>query len=143
MKKFIQLSLLVASAIIFSTFSTHAQSVTKIDTKIPFDFSIGGKTYQAGDYHLTVVTTLSGHANLTIRDNDGNSLERVIVNRLGEKKSGEPELVFNRYANDRFLTKVSIGSGEYSLIRSDAEKDALRKNKRQVAELDSIGSSGF
>jgi hypothetical protein len=143
MKKLIQLSLLVASAIIFSTFSTHAQSVTKIDTKIPFDFSIGGKTYQAGDYHLTVVTTLSGHANLTIRDNDGNSLERVIVNRLGEKKPGEPELVFNRYANDRFLAKVSIGSGVYSLIRSDAERDTLRKNTRQVADLGSIGSSSF
>ena len=143
MKKFIRLSLLVASAIIFSAFSANAQTVTKIDTKIPFGFSVNGKTYQAGDYHLTVVTTLSGHANLTIRDNNGNSLERVIVNRLGEKKSGEPELVFNRYASDRFLAKISIGSGEYSLIRSDAEKDALRKNKRQVADLGNIGSSGF
>jgi hypothetical protein len=143
MKKFIQLSLLAAAAIIFSTFSANAQTVTKIDTKIPFDFSLGGRTYQAGDYHLAVITTLSGHANLTIRDNNGNSLDRVIVNRSGEKRSGEPELVFNRYINNRFLAKISIGSGEYSLIRSDAEKEALEKNKRQVADLGSIRSSRF
>jgi len=127
MKKLIQVSLLAGAAIIFSTFSANAQSVTKIDTRIPFDFSLGGRTFQAGDYRLTVVTTLSGQSNLALRDANGNSLDRVVINRLGEKKSGEPALVFNRYNNDRFLAKLTIGSGEYSLIRSDAEKEALRR----------------
>jgi hypothetical protein len=133
MKKLIQITSVFAFAVIFLVVSAGAQSVSKIKTDIPFDFKVGEKSYQAGNYEVSVAGTATGGALLVLRDSNGNNLRSVVINRTDTGKIGKSELIFHRYNDEHFLAGVVFGKGSYSLLQSNAEKNAV-KNSPDLAD---------
>lgn len=85
---------------------------TEVRARIPFDFSVRGKTLPAGEYEIR-----------RLGDEPG-GLMISSVNRRGERAvfetepvepknmSSRGELVFNRYGDSYFLSEVFGGGGE-------------------------------
>src|SRR6267378_3407868 len=107
--------------------SVQAQTPSRVEVNIPFDFSAGKATLKAGAYSIK---RMSGNA-LAIRSAAGKTTLVDAPLTIGSRdfKAGE-RLVFNRYGDQYFLSQVwlSVDIGR-QLFTSGAEAKAARENK--------------
>ena len=100
----------------------QAQTPSRAEANIPFDFSAGKATLKAGDYQIKT----RGNA-LSIRTADGH--RTILVNAplaIGSRdRKGGARLVFNRYGDLYFLSQVwlTVDSGR-QVFPSEAESRA-------------------
>lgn len=109
---------------VFGPVSLMAQG--EIRTTIPFDFTVGGKSFTAGEYSVQKVRN-----NLfTIRSTHGHAGVLTDTMPAGESsRTGMAILTFRRYGEDYFLTQVSDGSQSWELYVSAAERQLIAKRK--------------
>ena len=70
---------------------------------MPFDFKVGGQTFQAGDYVLGLMNPTA----LTIRDmKSGNAKFISIMPRENNERLNVSKLVFNRYGDRYYLSEM-------------------------------------
>ena len=93
MKKFIYTVSFLAIALTFSGTSALAQSVTKIDADIPFDFAIGGQALEAGKYVMRLRRNTSGSETLEIRDARNHVVYEAFLLQNGDSSLNESKLV--------------------------------------------------
>ena len=102
----------IAVAMFFATLavaSVQAQNAGNISVTIPFDFTVSGKTLPAGDYDLR--RTIEGpRVVLQIRGREKDlSVYLPQTNPLqGNEIQAESKLIFNKYADQYFLSQVWI-----------------------------------
>ena len=108
--------------------SVQAQTPSRVEVKVPFDFAIGKVLFKAGTYSFRKVTDNT----LTVSDVNGKGTTLVdaplsIGSRVS--KAGE-RLVFTQYGTQYFLSQVwlSVDSGR-QLFPSAAETKAAREYK--------------
>ena len=106
--------------------SVNAQTPSRVEVNIPFDFVAGKATLKSGSYSIKRV---SGNV-LSIRSGDGKTTALVDAPlTLGSRdtKAGE-RLVFNQYGDQYFLSQVwlSVDTGR-QLFTSPAETKAARE----------------
>ena len=105
--------------------SVQAQTPSRVEVTIPFDFSAGKATLKAGAYS---VKRMAGNI-LAIRSADGKTT--AIVNAplaIGARESRAGErLVFNKYGDQYFLSQVwmSVDAGR-QLFPSSGEQKVAR-----------------
>src|ERR1700680_4765946 len=75
----------------------------KIQVTIPFDFTVGDKSFPVGDYTVAESPTNV----LVIRNVRDNSAILTLTMPADTSTKGNPVLIFNRYGNSYFLSKVS------------------------------------
>lgn len=122
MKRIIQVcSMLVLSAVFF-TVAAHAQSTSRIEAKIPFDFNVGEKSYVAGDYVMKISRVTFSTVSLSLEDNFGNQLQNVLMASSADTADGVSRLIFDRDANERQLSRVLTGEKGYALSAGGKEK---------------------
>jgi hypothetical protein len=110
----------------------HAQSGSRILANIPFDFSVGNTTLKAGTY--TVEKLESGILAFSGNEDKEHQFALTIPGDFGNQ-SQEAHLVFTRYGNEAFLTRVFLAGEDYrELLRSSRERDLI-KNQASGAEL--------
>ncbi len=98
---------------------------SNINATIPFDFAVGAKTFPAGDY---TVRQVSEYVLLIQSIKDGTGVMTMTVpGEKTQKPDGAPVLVFNRYGDNYFLSKVSGDDRGWKLHRSDAEKEMVAR----------------
>jgi hypothetical protein len=92
---------------------------------VPFDFTIGSKSFAAGEYHLRQVA----HMVLQIQSADGHA-SMLVATRPGEptKIPGTARLQFNRYGDRYFLSQVSGDTGGWQVPKSLVEKELIAKS---------------
>jgi hypothetical protein len=92
---------------------------------VPFDFTVGSKSFAAGEYSLRQVA----HMVLQIQSADGGRANVMIATLPGEstKVPGSAKLVFNRYGDRYFLSEVSADSGGWQVPKSVDEKELIAK----------------
>ena len=106
--------------------SVQAQSETKLDVNIPFDFQIGNKVLPAGEYSVKRLTQSS----MLIRSADGQQSAIAVTPRTirggADEKAVQERLVFHRFGNQYFLAQVWMarGSEGRELNKSKAERRA-------------------
>lgn len=108
--------------------SVQAQTPTRVEVNIPFDFSAGKATLKAGTYSFK---RMAGNA-LAISNADGKAIALVVAPlTIGSRgfKAGE-RLVFNKYGDEYFLSQVwlSVDSGR-QLLTSGGETKTAREYK--------------
>src|SRR5262245_7411230 len=125
MKRIIQIcSMLVLSAAFFVV-SAQAQTVNRIDAKIPFDFQIGSKTYAAGEYVIKVSRSSADVAGDQLEDKNGKRLDSGLLAENGD--SGKSKLVFGRNENnDRVLSKVIVDDKGFSVLKTTLSKGSAK-----------------
>jgi hypothetical protein len=138
MKKFIQISAILSLLVVFSAISASAQAVSSYKADIPFDFSIGQKSYQSGNYVIKTSKIAANAVSFTLEDEKGNKLQTILVASSEGISKNNPELVFNRYDNQRFLTGLVTTDASITLAMSGTEKRIAKEmrekgSKTQVA----------
>jgi hypothetical protein len=108
--------------------SVNAQTPSRVEVNIPFDFSVGKATLKAGTYSIK---RTSGSA-LAIRSADGKTsalVEAPLTIGSRGSKAGE-RLVFNQYGDQYFLSQVwlTVDTGR-QVFTSGAETKAAREYK--------------
>ena len=148
MKKQILRSFLIFGAFaILAVSSVQAQTSNRQTADIPFEFSVGDKTFPAGHYSVTRLNPHSDKAALVIKSEDGRLSKIVLTTPIEAERAQETaKLVFSRYDNQYFLAEVwtpadSTGLGlkksrsESSLARHAGDKTvervAIALNTRQ------------
>jgi hypothetical protein len=88
--------------------SVSAQTLGRVEVKIPFDFTAGKVTFKAGNYSIKRVSNNA----LAIRSIDGRTNKLVdapLALGARDSKAGE-RLVFNQYGDQYFLSQVWLSS---------------------------------
>lgn len=105
--------------------SVCAQTGTRVDINVPFEFVIGTKTLPAGAYVLTYM-----QAN-TIQIQGRHGVSMLFPTTVVEAKKTENELVFKRYGNQVFLSAIWLkGDNDGRAVKvSRAERELIRASR--------------
>ncbi len=125
LKAFTMLMLLVTLSLASAVVSAQTQAANKVVATIPFEFSVGYKTFPAGEYSVQVIPT-AGDA-LMIRSADASeSALRLSETTSRDKDKSHARLIFNRYGDKYFLSEVWNGVDKVGrrLIKSGDERAA-------------------
>lgn len=104
----------------------RAQSFTGIRANVPFDFVVGSKKLQAGDYYFRPAS--SGQGVLAISNSEGTTSLRLLAG-FAERPfaEGEARLVFYRHEDVYFLREVWMTrEAGYKLPESGAHRWVAR-----------------
>lgn len=130
MKKLIQIGAFLSLVFVFSIVAAKAQTTVKqYEAKIPFDFNIGQKSYQAGNYVIKISRLASNGLSLSLEDDQRNSLQTILVSETGNLTKGAPQLVFNRQEDQRYLTGILTKEVGVAIGTPKAEKHQSGKNQ--------------
>ena len=126
-------TILVIAALLATVFtSAQAQSDTLIAANVPFNFTIKDRTLPAGEYVFSLVQ-VGGSDAVKIQSADGHITAFVPTRSARAKASqAEPTLIFNRYADQYFL------SGVYGLEESTTQQLARPRAEDGLAKT-SVG----
>lgn len=108
-----------------------AQITAPIDADIPFQFVVGNTTLAPGKYLLTA----RGDEELEIHSINGpTGVLHTVFQAEANSEPRKTELIFHRYGNREFLTKVFIeGSSEgVELTQSKLEKELMDQGQSAV-----------
>ena len=130
MKKLIQACTILTLVVAFTVVSVSAKSVMRFDADIPFDFSIGQKSFPAGTYVIKVTKISSDTGYLSLENSKGDRLENVLVTTSGDAAKAAPTFIFHRYENQRFLAKIMMPESGLVLPLSKNEKQLVKKTRR-------------
>jgi len=112
---------LALSGLIATIGSTSAMAQTRIPFTVPFGFTLGAKTFAAGDYQ---VVKLSQDVILIQSSNGGGST--LALCRPGEPgKTDKPTLVFHHYGNRYFLSVYQYSKSGMAVPMSAGEKELI------------------
>ena len=133
MKKFIYTVSLLAIMLAFSGTSVLAQSATRIDAQIPFDFTIGGETFEAGKYVMRVQRTSGGAEKLVVRDAKNRVVYETFMLQNGDATSDKPELIFDRIGGQAVLAKIRLENMGLGLpTDKDANLTLAAKERKRI-----------
>ena len=96
-----------------------------VQAKIPFNFTVAGKTFPAGAYTMIVVSR-----QVNIRDADGRKIAMVLANEVsGKSASANGQIVFHCYSEHCFLSEVWSPTHEngLQLLAPRSEADLAKK----------------
>jgi len=103
--------------------ATQAQSIM-LKTDIPFDFVVGDKQLHSGEYH--VKQTHPGV--MLIQSKDARSSAMVLTTAAQAGKiSDVNKLVFNRYGDQYFLSKIWASDSGRQLPKSRLEREVAQR----------------
>jgi len=96
-----------------------------VQAKIPFNFTVAGKTFPAGAYTMIVVSR-----QVNIRDADGRKIAMVLANEVSGKSAGaNGRIIFHCYSEHCFLSEVWSPTHENGLqmLAPRSEADLAKK----------------
>lgn len=143
MRKFIQISSLLALVLAFTTFSVKAAGGFGSEVEIPFAFYVGDKAYEAGHYIVRVQRLETGGAILSIQNSEDNKVHSLFLNRSGDPGSSEVKLIFDVANGQRYLSKVTAQDHSFAVIGSKERRTEVGKAKRSTAAEIGGGGSTF
>lgn len=130
MKQSLRIFLTLAALVILSASAAQAQSTGEQTARIPFAFSVGDKSFPAGEYRVSRVNPQSDRAALYIRSGDGRTGRIVMTTPVQADQTPESaKLVFNRYGDAYYLSQVwSPADGTVLELRQSRAERTLAKN---------------
>jgi hypothetical protein len=100
-----------------------------VQAKIPFNFTVAGKTFPAGAYTMIVVSR-----QVNIRDADGRKIAMVLANEVSGKSAGaNGRIIFHCYSEHCFLSEVWSPTHEngLQLLAPRSEADLAKKENAE------------
>ena len=126
-----KISLLVVMTMIAVGTPAKAQSLEyTLTAKIPFDFTVADKTFQAGEYSILRAQPSAGDTILRISSKDGHTnINRWTIPVIRLTSQDKATLVFHRYGDEYFLAQIwPAGANTGRLLpKSRGERDAERQ----------------
>jgi hypothetical protein len=105
--------------------ATHAQSIM-LKADIPFDFVVGDKRLPSGEYYVKSLN----QTETQIQSKDARSTAIVMTTGMQAAKiSDAGKLVFNRYGEQYFLSKIWAASSDSGrqVVKSRVEREVAQR----------------
>jgi len=131
MKKFIQIASFLAIVFVMAGVEAQAQSSTKIDAEIPFDFAIENKTFEAGKYVMRLRRSPSGADSVELRDSNNRVVYEAFAMQNGDTGNGKAQLIFDRDGTIAKLSKVQTGLKGFNMPEGDVADSPVLAAKRK------------
>ncbi len=125
LRKMLQICTMFGLVMVLSVIAAQAQTVVSAKAHIPFDFKIGQKTYQSGDYNL-------GWTQSVIKiQNRQNGKPRLVLMNPGEvsQEMNVSKLVFERFNDQCFLAEIITPNGNTKFRKSKLEERLAKEVK--------------
>jgi hypothetical protein len=100
--------------------TAKAQEVDQIVVKIPFEFSVVGKTLPAGTYRVNRISS-DPNGGLVLRSVENHTGALVLPTYSEGSVSDKPEVTFEKAGDEHFLTRIKTGDHVFSISVSKAE----------------------
>jgi hypothetical protein len=129
-------------AVLMAVSTNMAQSATLVTVEIPFAFNAGTAHFDAGNYLID--EKASGRGILELKSLNGGSTAFVMGSHLENipTPGGKSRLIFNKYADQYFLSQVWMEDGTLGckLTPSKKEKEVMHtevanKSVREVVQI--------
>lgn len=131
-KHVLWLTLILMAVFSSAAVSTKAQANYGVRANVPFDFTVGNKTFQAGK--IIARGGAASHAGpLSISNMDKGQHEFRVARKLPSAgPSDRAKLIFRRYGNQYFLAEVWIRSNSGWEIAKSRSERAIEREMRQA-----------
>lgn len=129
---------LLAAAFVLGIFTVLASANTAsaqevLSFKVPFEFSVGGKKMEAGNYDLKKMS----HSRFVLRNAE--TKESMIIVSDGDTANGGAAtgetLVFNRYGNAYFLRRIYANRNQPGREIYESKKERLVRKGENETQL--------
>ena len=120
----------LSSLTLFTAAAAFAQGNRGMHADIPFAFRIGTTVLPAGQYEVRPQES----GVLLIRCIPCKAAALIVMNRISPGKTQASELVFNRYGETRFLSRISLP--QYSLGKELSKSKAEREFARNSSPVE-------
>jgi hypothetical protein len=139
MKNTIIQMIMIVGLVACSALFAEAQNSGLYRTEIPFDFSVGEKSYPAGTYSIEVRGFEKKF--FVLRDSDGRN--SYALNTMPGRSNGDSAaaLDFNRVGDQYFLAAIRVSDRTSTLTRSKRES-LLSRNAAEVQTVSIAVSRG-
>ncbi len=118
--------------------SAQAQMRTQYRAHVPFDFKVGGQSFQAGDYVLGLTNPSSNNQALTIREmNSGEAKIIMMIPKENNERLNVSKLVFNRYDDRYYLSEMitpTLGA-EFRKTKNEVMIAEKQKSKSETVAV--------
>jgi len=114
----------------------NAQINYGAEVDVPFEFSVGGKTYEAGKYTVKINKGMIAGAVLTIQKSGSDKVQSVMLNNNGGERSDDVQLVFSSIEGRNSLTNVTTSISDYSLL----DKSGRTARGAKVVRINAVSS---
>ena len=112
----------------------NAQIVDAIHARVDHSFVIGDQTLPPGDYTFRVTTNPDQSLMTAISENGRTSAQFLVRQSVDNHRSNHSELVFRKYGNTEFLSKIfEVGSKDGVAVTEPSKQEAHLINEGQQA----------
>jgi hypothetical protein len=136
-KQFATIIMSVAAILVLTAVSANAQSRQTITVNIPFEFTVAGETYAAGEYKIGRLNPMEP-AMLILKKKKGNEMKIFSTQNLKSKTGVENlSVVFSKSGDSYSLSEIwtgGIGSGRQT-IKSKNERKAQQLLKAEQEKV--------
>jgi hypothetical protein len=135
MKKYTLIALFLGFSFVGFFQTAKAQEFEKIQTEIPFEFSIGDDTFEAGKYTIYKIKSSYGTQLFQMVDKDNKSVKMFTARSDRDplsKLKNDVSLTFKRYGEDRFLASINAYSNSFSLDLKESSVEFARQKKSRI-----------
>ena len=132
MKKIIQIVSFFALILVIAGVEAKAQSTTKFDAVIPYEFQLGDEQFEAGKYVMRVKRMNNNAGTLVeLRDAQHRVVWESFALENGETGQGKANLVFDKSGPVARLTAVRTGERGYSISTDKTERGVTIASKKK------------
>jgi len=107
----------------------NAQINYRAEVNVPFEFSVGDKTHDAGKYTITINKQMVAGAVLTIQKEGSDDVETYMVSNNRGQRSEDFQLVFSSVDGRTFLTNITSANSDYALLAKPRQNGKVAKVK--------------
>ena len=132
MRAIIRTFLVLSLTLVFGASISYAQAGTRIEANIPFDFTIGDKTFAAGKYDLSLFRLYGSVHSVTLRDNTGKLILNTTAIQNGSNARNKSDMLFAIVEDEHFLDKIRTPDCGFVFNRSSRDKRNAKASRVSV-----------
>ncbi len=144
MNKLINRFLLSSMVIIAGSIAASAQidAGSAVRAHIPMSFTVNGKFFPAGSYHISRLTSNVPSSALVFRNREGDS---IVINSSPSRVNGaaarNTHLVFDWVDGGYMLSRIAVGGKNtaYELRKTSEQRYAIARNRQRIITVYDTG----
>ena len=134
--------MMISILMVISALTVHAQAGSSFVVKVPFDFTLSGKTLPAGQYTVSLSTQGSSDG-LMIRNQERGAYVQTKPVQTRDRQE-ETQVIFRRYGDQYFLFQIwisgrSTGREVFKSTREQKLERALAQSAKKPETVAILG----
>ena len=133
MRAVIRTFLVLSLTLVFGASISYAQITgTRVEADIPFDFSIGDRTFEAGKYNLSVIRLYGSVHSVRMRDGTGKLILSTTAIQNGSSVRNKSDMLFAFVDEGRYLDKIRTPECGFVFSKSSGDKRIAKAQRLSV-----------